>query len=176
MSPTDDDSPVYEPEKGRAATASFQGYSQLDPELADFAKTHRETCGAYPSDDELRKHASCVVHQGQTDWKTTAANNAAWLTAFKQRHFEREAGGPIDGTTPPPPPTAISSANNNALNLAEQPSFKQSQFFLNGSCYRRLAWDLDRFVAAAMSPNNPNRHVPTDEELKHQARCILYDE
>ncbi|EFX03246.1 homeobox and c2h2 transcription factor [Grosmannia clavigera kw1407] len=40
----------------------------------------------------------------------------------------------------------------------------------------QLARELTRYVTAAMSPNNPNCHVPTDEELQHQARWILYDD
>ncbi|KAF7556967.1 hypothetical protein G7Z17_g1036 [Cylindrodendrum hubeiense] len=39
-----------------------------------------------------------------------------------------------------------------------------------------LARELRRWVATIMSPNNPNRHRPTDEEIRHQARCILYDD
>ncbi|KAJ0300803.1 hypothetical protein Brms1b_012685 [Colletotrichum noveboracense] len=27
-----------------------------------------------------------------------------------------------------------------------------------------------------MSPNNPNSHIPTDEEIRHQARWVLYDD
>lgn len=156
--------------------ASIQGYSQLDPELADFANNHRATTGAYPSDHELRKHASCVVYQYQDDKKQTAANNTAWLTAFKQRHFEQEDR--IETTNPSQSQADSLLANVNSIpNIMEHQTItRQSHYFPNASCYRRLAWDLDRFVTAAMSPNNPNRHVPTDEELKHQARCILYDE
>lgn len=51
-----------------------------------------------------------------------------------------------------------------------------SVFFADANCYRRLERELGRYVAATMSPNNPNCHVPTDEELQHQARWILYDE
>lgn len=183
------------------ARASIQNYTQLEPELADFAKHFRATIGAYPSDDELQKHARCVVYKCQDGWQQTAADNAGWLQAFKQRHFENDvldqqplsdssnsphntaglfvAGtGPlanhmsatqtVDGATFAPLETASSRIQSSLA--------KQSYFLLNASSYRRLAWELDRFVTAAMSPNNPNQHVPTDEELKHQARWILYDE
>lgn len=54
---------------------------------------------------------------------------------------------------------------------------KKSHLFLgSSSCYRQLARQLSRFVASTMSPKNPSQHVPTDEEIKHQARWILYDE
>jgi len=44
------------------------------------------------------------------------------------------------------------------------------------SCYKRLAKGLSRFVASTMSQYNPNKHIPTDEELQHQARWIWYEE
>ncbi|KPM38057.1 hypothetical protein AK830_g8525 [Neonectria ditissima] len=50
-------------------------------------------------------------------------------------------------------------------------------FFLNDANFHRWqAMELGRWVLATMSPNNPNRHTPSDEELRHQARCILYDD
>lgn len=50
-------------------------------------------------------------------------------------------------------------------------------FLLNDhNSYRRLTSGLTRFVVYTMSPNNPNSHVPTDEELQYQARWIWYDE
>ncbi|KAL7764898.1 hypothetical protein ACKLNR_006043 [Fusarium oxysporum f. sp. zingiberi] len=49
-------------------------------------------------------------------------------------------------------------------------------FFMNDSnCYRRLAQELTRFVMSTMSRNNPNRHVPSDVEIQHQARWILFE-
>ena len=47
--------------------------------------------------------------------------------------------------------------------------------FNEANYYGLLARGLSRFVAATMSANNPNRHVPTDEELRHQSRWIVYD-
>jgi hypothetical protein len=53
----------------------------------------------------------------------------------------------------------------------------RSRMFINSANFSSwLVRDLARWVAATMSPNNPNCHVPTDEELQHQARCIVYDE
>jgi hypothetical protein len=39
-----------------------------------------------------------------------------------------------------------------------------------------FAREMKRWVKAAMSPNNPICHVPSDGELRHQARCLLYNE
>ncbi|KAF3039187.1 hypothetical protein E8E12_006709 [Didymella heteroderae] len=53
----------------------------------------------------------------------------------------------------------------------------RSRMFINSAnFFSWLVRDLARWVAATMSPNNPNCHVPTDEELQHQARCIVYDD
>ncbi|KAF5624299.1 homeobox 4 [Fusarium sp. NRRL 25303] len=49
-------------------------------------------------------------------------------------------------------------------------------FLTDANCYRRLFRELRRFVTSIMSPNNPNCHVPTDAEIQHQARCIIFDD
>lgn len=50
-------------------------------------------------------------------------------------------------------------------------------FLLNDhNSYTRLAAGLSRFVGATMSPNNPNRHTPTDDELRYQARWMWFNE
>ena len=41
--------------------------------------------------------------------------------------------------------------------------------------FRTFENDIKRWVAATMSPKNPNCHVPSDEEIQHQARWIMYD-
>lgn len=46
----------------------------------------------------------------------------------------------------------------------------------DSNCYRRLTRELSRFVASAISPHNPSRHIPSDEELQYQARWIMFEE
>jgi hypothetical protein len=41
---------------------------------------------------------------------------------------------------------------------------------------RYFVGDLARWVASTISPTNPVSHVPSDEEIQHQARWIMYDE
>ena len=41
---------------------------------------------------------------------------------------------------------------------------------------RYFVGDLARWVASTISPNNPNTHIPTDEEIQHQARWIIHNE
>ncbi|KAF1926070.1 uncharacterized protein M421DRAFT_68458 [Didymella exigua CBS 183.55] len=56
------------------------------------------------------------------------------------------------------------------------PPIRSRTFINSANFFSWLVRDLARWVAATMSPNNPNCHVPTDEELQHQARCIVYDD
>lgn len=54
---------------------------------------------------------------------------------------------------------------------------KRNYAFFNDSNFNRwLALELRRWIAATMSPNNPNSHVPSDHEIQHQARFIVYEE
>jgi hypothetical protein len=53
---------------------------------------------------------------------------------------------------------------------------KSTVFLDDGNLYRQLIRNLSRYVASAVSPRNPNRHVPSDEELQNQARWFMYDE
>lgn len=51
------------------------------------------------------------------------------------------------------------------------------QYFPNdANASSRVARDLARFVAAALSDKNPNRHLPTDEEIQYQARWFEFNE
>ncbi|RMJ14836.1 hypothetical protein CDV36_005457 [Fusarium kuroshium] len=74
-------------------------------------------------------------------------------------------------------PTMSESVFNSSHLNPSINSISVTPFFLNdNNSYRRLTRELSRFVVSCMSPNNPNSHVPSDEELKYQARWILYDD
>lgn len=181
-----------------AANVTVRSYSRLERELAEFVRDHRTTTSSDPTDEQLQKKARCIVYRCQDGWQQTAADNKAWLDSFKQRHSQNQNPQPTLTNTDSPPTglhfnSGMSSIRNTTspagaldgfglISTESAPSQrpaapKQDQLFLNVSgCYRRLAKDLSRFVAASMSPNNPNQHVPTDKEIQHQARWILYDE
>lgn len=101
------DSPVESRDKG-TVNSSIHNYSQLENELGEFVKDHRAKSGVDPSDDDLRKHARCVVSKCQGAWRDTAADNAEWLSAFKQRqNFQVQipqvvssSNSPFTGTNP----------------------------------------------------------------------------
>ncbi|OHW97559.1 C2H2 type zinc finger domain-containing protein [Colletotrichum incanum] len=68
-------------------------------------------------------------------------------------------------------PQEWSSSNNQAAWL------RSGQFILNNSSsHRWLSSDLKRWVAATMSPSNPDCHVPSDDEIRLQARYLLFGE
>ncbi|KXH58683.1 hypothetical protein CSAL01_11381 [Colletotrichum salicis] len=58
-------------------------------------------------------------------------------------------------------------------NLVRAPSAKDSY---SDGAYQRLARELALYVMKTTSPNNPERHVPTDDDLRYQGRWILFDE
>ncbi|UPK97539.1 hypothetical protein LCI18_008474 [Fusarium solani-melongenae] len=110
------------------------------------------------------------------------------ITAEPIRHFSngqdfcgRQQGSPTDN---------ISVARDNILRrqsrtstTAQSPQdhrpswIKANLYFLNDANYHRwLGRELGRWVLSTTSLNNPNSHIPSDEELRHQARCILYDD
>lgn len=186
-----------------AVNSTIYNYSQLEFELAEFTRSQR-ALGSSPTDDELRSQARCVVHKCSKSQNETAADNKAWLDAFKERHLRTEtnkaspsnsnspshsleplihgldttrASAAGSGFSPFTGSGTNSPANAHLPESSSMSGVKRSQLFLNGSNnYRQLVRELARYVASTMSPNNPNRHVPTDEEIRHQARWVLYDE
>lgn len=186
-----------------ATNSTIYNYSQLEVELAEFTRNQR-ALGSSPTDDELRNQARCVVHQCSKSQNETAADNKAWLDAFKQRHLQTGASQASPSNSNSPGNTLESfvpgvnntragvigsgfspftgSGTNSPANAQypESPAtygMNRNQLFLSGANnYRQLVRELARYVASAVSPNNPNRHVPTDEEIRHQARWVLYDD
>lgn len=51
-----------------------------------------------------------------------------------------------------------------------------SSFLHDSNCYRRLTRELSRYVASTTSTRNPAQHIPSDEELRHHARWIMFQE
>ncbi|KAJ9132519.1 C2H2 type zinc finger domain-containing protein [Pleurostoma richardsiae] len=175
--------------------ANIYNYSRLESELAEYAR-NQTAMGRLPSDPELRKQARVIVYDCNDTWNQTAADNLEWLSAFKQRHLPGSPENSSSSGSGTSPMTLESLEARMSRPCGSGNSFmsalpggglgnprggrdqiKAGPFFLNdANCYRRLARELGRFVASTMSSNNPNRHVPSDEELQHQSRWILYDD
>lgn len=188
-------------------------YSKLEHELAEFMRNQR-AMGVEPSDDDLRRHARCVVHKCQDSCGQTAADNLTWLNDFKQRHLQQQNSQTSPSSSNSPPTTLgslisgvnatgetlspldpglvissdftastfIGSNTDSLMDVAVPQSSgaaapRRTHLFLNGSGnYRQVVRELARYVASCMSPNNPAQHTPTDEEIRYQARWIMYDD
>lgn len=183
----------------KSIDSTIHNYSRLETELAEFVR-NQLAMGTEPNDSELQKQARIIVYESDSG-KQTAADNEDWLNAFKSRHLYPATGSSVS-SIPSDSLLALESTLANAnhggmkttflstlpnncyensmyagLGRAHGNSVRTGPFFLNdANCYRRLARELSRWVASTTSPNNPNRHIPSDEELQHQARWILYDE
>lgn len=152
--------------------STIHNYSRLERELADFLKMQRAS-GVEPSDEDLQRQARIIIYEFDDGWNQTAADNVSWLDAFRNRH-------PADGTSPPDPMMQRGQSKTWAVSessASRDIGRSSTKFFLNDANFHRcLLRDLGRWVASTMSPNNPNQHVPTDAELRYQARWIVYDE
>lgn len=173
--------------------STIHNYSRLESELAEFLKL-QHSMGKEPTDEELQRQARIIIYEFDDGWNQTVADNHEWLVSFRQRYAAPGKTTPNMAAAPKnaqplsskPAEKAAISLSTTAPNpfsefqarLDENGNHLRSfQYFLNdANCYRRLEKELKRWVVSTMSPNNPNRHVPTDEELQYQARWILYDE
>lgn len=174
--------------------STIHSYSRLETELADFLKAQRAQ-GTEPTDEDLQRRARIIIYEFDDGWNQTAADNVEWLNAFRSRH-PADGSSPESNTSPvasskpetqstiltsqtlstdTPPPTLPSRDEPGVFN-SNNP-MRAVPFFLNdANCYLRLAKELKRYVSKSMSPHNPNCHVPTDDELRYQARWFIYDE
>ncbi|KAF5011277.1 hypothetical protein FDECE_2577 [Fusarium decemcellulare] len=92
-------------------------------------------------------------------------------------------GDSYDSDQPNRYPPGLSEQTGGAADLlaavdSSQPFWSQtSPYMLNdANFHERLGKELRRWVASTTSSRNPQCHIPTDEELRHQARWIAYGE
>ncbi|EMT74449.1 Homeobox protein 4 [Fusarium odoratissimum] len=157
------------------------------PETLDVGELQQEACRIIRRTEEASTTPSSFI----VDWLVRLINSSnSWLHNFRQRaHLPR-----TEGTCVKPQPTIFQAQRRELNEMARTqsprmffggcseviPSTVAGQagaFFLtDANCYRRLFRELTRFVTSIMSPNNPNCHVPTDAEIQHQARCIIFDD
>ncbi|KAG8407106.1 hypothetical protein J3458_020600 [Metarhizium acridum] len=183
----------------RSIDSTIHSHSRLERELADYLRQQR-SIGHEPTDEDLQRQARIIIYEFDDGWNQTAADSIQWLESFRNRHPEGGSpdNAPTTTTDSYPATTTVASTGPTSCHKspksAEEPPKHLAQndfqhllsidrngrampFFLNdANCYRRLAKELRRWVKSTMSPNNPSRHTPTDEELQYQARWILYDD
>ncbi|KAK0619821.1 C2H2 type zinc finger-containing protein [Immersiella caudata] len=198
--------------------STIHNYSRLESELAEYVRV-QQSIGVEPSDADLQEQARLIIYEIDDGWNQTAADNADWLRAFRQRHASPESSAAALASKQPLTISfvtqgACSKLEDHSPQSASRPRLGSSgsvssvggsgscsrsgsgtgfgkctsttdwknmmtvgpYFFNDANCYRRLARELSRWCSATMSPNNPNRHIPSDEELQHQARWILYED
>lgn len=94
-------------------------------------------------------------------------------TASKITAMDFTTGGSTAASSASPVPFEMNSrpVSRSGLRKANPPHLLN-----DANAYRRLARGLARFVAATTSNHNPNKHVPSDKEIQHHARCLEFDE
>ncbi|KAH6631719.1 C2H2 transcription factor [Chaetomium tenue] len=177
--------------------STVHNFSRLEFELAEYVRVQR-TLGVEPTDADLQKQARMIIYELDDAWNQTAADDPVWLAAFKQRHVAASTTGDLLGNAPlpatttaelwwpsvakggssglrTPSPFSNGSGSGSGSGASNKPMHKM--FYINdANCYQRLARELKKWISSTMSPNNPNCHVPTDEELQYQARWIVYED
>lgn len=166
---------------------TIHNYGTLEAKLADFVKV-QVGLGVIPSDTDLQRQARLIIYEIDDPFLQTAADDAFWLIHFKINHGLSNVDGPVHSLTPESSgnlsqsrsPVSPSSDSNNSMHnspLPQQPGKARSLYTLqDANCYRRLELELSRFVASCVSKHSPNPHIPTDEEIRRQARWILYND
>ncbi|KAF9776735.1 hypothetical protein IL306_005050 [Fusarium sp. DS 682] len=173
--------------------STIHSYSRLERELKDYLILQR-SMSLEPTDEDLQRQARIIIYEFDDGWNQTAADNASWLEGFKNRHPATSNNSPAFSLQPSINSTVSGTATTDATTFSNErpmllglgcddmfdmgsgPNCPGPYFLNDANCYRRLAKELKRWVAGTMSANNPNRHVPSDAELQHQARWILYDD
>ncbi|KPM37918.1 hypothetical protein AK830_g8635 [Neonectria ditissima] len=194
---------VPQPETTASAQADLseidsiiRNYTELEQKLLDYVEL-LQAHGIEPDDAALRQHASKLVSEfDSAEWKQVAMTNEAWFSKFKKRHlpsFRDHAVGPADhvrdstssvntresssGSFSPQALHDPSTERWEPINSKAASTLVKTSFLLSGDYFHRwIAGELAPWVAMTMSPNNPNRHIPSDEEIQYQARWILFDD
>ncbi len=183
----------------------IQNYNRLDQRLFEYVEM-LQAHGIQPDDENLlQKGLSLIAEMENDEWKAVASQSHSWLLRFKRRHLPWVGLGDGDGTkmlgvtTPDSTETGVrrrhfpaegQSRNSQPESSSVASEFralspisltgwgrnKKAYFFNDAGFDRWVGRQLARWVAGTTSVHNPNRHIPTDEELKHQARWIGYQE
>ena len=183
----------------------IENYNRLDQRLLEYVEM-LQTHGIQPDDESLlQKGLSLIAEMDNDEWKAVASQSHSWLLRFKRRHVPwiglGDGGGtkmlgittpdgtetgarrrqfPVkgqSGDSQPEPSTVASELRAlSPFSLTVSGRRKKAYFFNDAGFDRWIGRQLARWVAGTMSVHNPNRHIPTDEELQHQARWIGYQE
>lgn len=170
----------------------------LEAQLRAFAQTHADASFGLP-DWRLQQEACEIIRhteeapsttpEGFADWAIQAIGaDSAWLSSFKQRVGLHSSDQTSLAPALPPPPVSneqIPAAAPTEPPLLKQPvpppspkipsEYSQSHRSMGPNFFRLFTADLKRWVLATMSASNPGCHVPSDAEIQHHARWIMYE-
>jgi hypothetical protein len=149
-----------------------------------------------------RTEVSNTMLEGFADWVVwTIGSNNHWLSAFKARaglpvddrnqpadadpaaifsmeSFNRHwssAPSAAEFCSSVEPYTAINSLPVDLPGTVMPDKYSQSHRSMGPNFFRLFTGDLRRWVLATMSPSNPGSHIPSDAEIQHHARWIMYE-
>ncbi|RSL79410.1 hypothetical protein CEP51_007373 [Fusarium floridanum] len=173
----------------------FEG-CPLETELRKFVEAKQMLGQPIIRDDELQHEACRLIKMIETiaskqsydlvtNWLVKMIlQSSEWLNGFRKRMHLPPAESPDSSSQPLilPNDDLLHQSSQNILAIgnnegdAGQPFWAQtSPYMLNDSNFHeRLGRELRRWVSSTMSARNPQCHIPTDEELRHQARWIAY--
>ncbi|KAJ4257883.1 hypothetical protein NW757_003511 [Fusarium falciforme] len=179
----------------------LQRYTEIPKLLAlkvEDDELQREACAVVQAMDESSPHPSVMFVNFLTG---LIFGSTKWLVPFRQRAglttedstsaaiLDANVGPPVVADLVPsiePPRLSMEQQSpTEAWDMTDSPTEKlktsgievpASYHLFDANCYRRLGRELTRFVMSTMSTRNPKSHVPTDEELQHQARWIMFDD
>ncbi|KAF5487348.1 Homeobox protein 4 [Colletotrichum siamense] len=132
---------------GPADTAP-SAYELLKLEIEYYIRNYFEGKDSSPSDDELKYEGCSIIFGAEFFSSALGSSPPSWLRDIFMCSTE----------------------------IATKARFRPMQQLAKLRLSQLRINELSRFVASTMSPNNPNSHIPTDEEIRHQARWVLYDD
>ncbi|KAF4977949.1 hypothetical protein FZEAL_5597 [Fusarium zealandicum] len=126
-----------------------------------------------PSAMEITDH---IRPQTETEFWSEAFNSFPASTRHAPMHTTVKPGLGSDNSTDNCEATTESN-DQRFLRDARAMMMSTNGFYLGGpNFYRWIGEELRRWAVATMSPHNPTRHIPTDEEIAHYARWIAYND
>ncbi|KAK2122539.1 hypothetical protein NOF04DRAFT_1195090 [Fusarium oxysporum II5] len=199
-------SPIRSSKESRLAVPIVIGkknlfdYCPFELELKNFVKAKIGSGHLDIPSRELQDEATEIIKRTGNDvillssdfvvgWLVELARSSSrWLRGFRMRahlppedrfpsvHATNSAAGLLSYDHPSVLPLSTSNIALDGPDY-ELAGVKTGLYMLNDpNIHQRLARALGRWTRAMMSPANPNSHIPTDEELRHHARWITFED
>lgn len=187
--------PSLEPENPKTSVpvdASIGKYQKFEDDMAGFFN-EQIALGIVPADAKLQNQARLLAADLDDPFLQGVADDVLWLARFK--HARR--GLPTAQTNTPSPPGSRrpfsrtgripgTKSRSNTMDddqLLRPPKRSMSAKSRPQPVYgpreakswQHLEFELSRYIASCMSVNPTNPQIPSDDEIRTQARWITYD-